>query len=240
MKMNDEFRTKEVQEVTELINLAEKVSEQVNSYRVQRSKSTTQLINIAFVFAVVTFICLAIGINVDFYYYRKYLIYFYVLIFIIYSSISVVFYRNYVNATKVKREVIGEAQILRRLLDMIYSLSSGLGELSLVEKALIDMRLSRVKFSLSGLNELDPDGRIEDVNLEILQATYGDTRNRLDATLELNRLIQNNRLEFVGDNYLVGDPSPGNPKNWKITYKVGGLTFTREYPEGAKVVIVGG
>jgi hypothetical protein len=74
-------------------------------------------------------------------------------------------------------------------------------------------------------------------NLKVVSAKYGSPKNSFDMTKELNELISNNRLEFVLNNEIVGDPDPGVVKHLELTYDINGDRQTRTYNEGAKVVI---
>lgn len=73
--------------------------------------------------------------------------------------------------------------------------------------------------------------------LRVINATYGTVNKSFDATKELNQLVTNNRLEFVLNNEIVGDPDPGIVKQLNITYSVGDDVRTETYEEGAKVII---
>jgi ABC-type multidrug transport system fused ATPase/permease subunit len=74
--------------------------------------------------------------------------------------------------------------------------------------------------------------------LKVVEASYGTSNKSLDVTTILNQLINNNRLEFVANNDLVGeDPDFGTVKNLKITYKIDDLEKTENYIEGEKVTI---
>ncbi len=73
--------------------------------------------------------------------------------------------------------------------------------------------------------------------LKVIKATYGTLNKSLDATAILNQLINNNRLEFVVNNDLVGDPDFGTVKQLNIIYKIGDLEKTEIHSEGDKVTI---
>jgi hypothetical protein len=77
----------------------------------------------------------------------------------------------------------------------------------------------------------------EEPRLRIVNALYGTLKKSLDATRELASLVQNNRLEVVANNEIVGDPDIGAPKQLEITYEFGGSKFKRMYNEGDKVII---
>ena len=74
-------------------------------------------------------------------------------------------------------------------------------------------------------------------SLKVISARYGSNKNYFDMTKELNQLIQNNRLEFILNNEIVGDPIQGVLKQLEITYEINGVKQTMTYNEGAKVVI---
>jgi len=76
-------------------------------------------------------------------------------------------------------------------------------------------------------------------SLKIISAIYGTPNNSFDATKELNKLISNNRLEFVLNNEIVGDPDPGIVKKLDISYEVGDSLKSETFEEGSKVVIQG-
>lgn len=74
-------------------------------------------------------------------------------------------------------------------------------------------------------------------SLRIIKAIYGTPKKSVDATKELNLLINNNRLEFIANNEIVGDPDEGTIKNLSITYEINGKEYTKTYKEGDKVII---
>lgn len=76
-------------------------------------------------------------------------------------------------------------------------------------------------------------------NLKVLNAKYGTPKQSYDATQELNQLIKNNRLEFIINNEIVGDPDHGTMKTMTIVYEINGIKQTKTYNEGEKVVIDG-
>jgi len=78
---------------------------------------------------------------------------------------------------------------------------------------------------------------IETTSLKILNALYGTPKNSVDATKALNLLINNNRLEFIANNEIAGDPDVGTVKNLSITYEINGKEYTKIYTEGDKVII---
>jgi hypothetical protein len=73
--------------------------------------------------------------------------------------------------------------------------------------------------------------------LRIIKATYGTSKKSVDATKELNLLINNNRLEFIANNEIVGDPDDGTIKSLSITYEISGKQYTKTFKEGDKVII---
>lgn len=87
------------------------------------------------------------------------------------------------------------------------------------------------------LENVQPKKYEKEKNLKVINAIYGSERNTFDMTKELNQLVSNNRLEFVLNNEIVGDPHPGVVKQLNITYEINGERQTRTYNEGAKVVI---
>jgi hypothetical protein len=73
--------------------------------------------------------------------------------------------------------------------------------------------------------------------LEITKAEYGTNKIRLDVTKELRKKIVDNKLETTASNAIKGDPDYGVVKTLTIEYKFNGITITKEFKEGAKVVI---
>jgi hypothetical protein len=73
--------------------------------------------------------------------------------------------------------------------------------------------------------------------LQVISATYGTPEKSTDATSVLNQLINNNTLEFVVNNELVGDPDFGKVKQLNILYKIGDIERSETYIEGVKVII---
>lgn len=93
-----------------------------------------------------------------------------------------------------------------------------------------DEIIERLEYSKDNVNKLDN-------NLRIIKAIYGTSKNSFDATEELNKLINNNRLEFIANNEIVGDPDKGTVKQLTITYSIDNLTHTKIFKEGDKVTI---
>jgi hypothetical protein len=77
----------------------------------------------------------------------------------------------------------------------------------------------------------------EVTSLKVIKALYGTPKNSIDATKVLNLLINNNRLEFIANNEIAGDPDVGTVKNLSITYEINGKEYTKIYNEGDKVII---
>ena len=77
----------------------------------------------------------------------------------------------------------------------------------------------------------------EITSLKVIKALYGTPKNSVDATKLLNLLINNNRLEFIANNELAGDPDVGTIKNLAITYEINGKVYNKIYKEGDKVII---
>jgi hypothetical protein len=77
----------------------------------------------------------------------------------------------------------------------------------------------------------------EFTSLKVLKALYGTPKNSVDATKALNLLINNNRLEFIANNEIAGDPDVGTVKKLSITYEINGKEYTKIYNEGDKVII---
>ncbi len=73
--------------------------------------------------------------------------------------------------------------------------------------------------------------------ITVLSAIYGTGKHGIDVTSELKRLIKNNKLEFIANNELAGDPDVGTPKKLDIVYEINGKKVEEKYKEGDKVVI---
>ena len=79
----------------------------------------------------------------------------------------------------------------------------------------------------------------QEKTLKVISAIYGTSKRSLEATAELNQLIKNNRLEFIANNEIVGDPDPGTIKQLTITYEISGKSQVKTFKEGEKVIIEG-
>jgi hypothetical protein len=79
--------------------------------------------------------------------------------------------------------------------------------------------------------------KAEGKNLKVISATYATSNKSLDATRELNQLVRNNRLEFIANNEIVGDPDYGTVKKLNITYETNGNIKTKTFNENEKVII---
>jgi len=77
----------------------------------------------------------------------------------------------------------------------------------------------------------------QEKTLVIISATYGTPKKTLDATKELNQLVNSNRLEFIANNEIVGDPDHGTVKQLNITYEINGKRQTKIFNEGDKIII---
>lgn len=75
--------------------------------------------------------------------------------------------------------------------------------------------------------------------LKILSAKYGDLPNGDSAdVLELvSKSLKNNRLEFLADNDVLGDPAPGVFKKLRVEYQIGEVKLAKSVYEGNKLVI---
>ena len=49
--------------------------------------------------------------------------------------------------------------------------------------------------------------------------------------------MNNNRLEFIANNEIVGDPDVGTVKELIISYEINNQKFTKTFKEGDKVII---
>jgi hypothetical protein len=87
---------------------------------------------------------------------------------------------------------------------------------------------------LESINVPKPE---EKSTLKIIKAVYGTPTKSLDATKILNSLVNNNRLEFIANNEIVGDPDVGTTKELSITYEINNKKFTKIFKEGEKVII---
>jgi hypothetical protein len=73
--------------------------------------------------------------------------------------------------------------------------------------------------------------------LEVIKAEYWTENVRLDVTEELRKKIVENKLETIASNDIKYDPDIGTVKRLSITYKFNGITITKEFIEGDKVLI---
>jgi glycerol-3-phosphate cytidylyltransferase-like family protein len=73
--------------------------------------------------------------------------------------------------------------------------------------------------------------------LEIIKAEYWTQKAKLDVTEELRKKIVDNKLETIASNDIKGDPDKKTVKKLTIEYKFDGITITKEFREGQKVVI---
>jgi hypothetical protein len=73
--------------------------------------------------------------------------------------------------------------------------------------------------------------------LEIIKAEYWMLKARLDVTEELRKRIVGSMLEAVASNEIKGDPDYGTVKKLTIEYRFDGITVTKEFTEGEKIVI---
>ena len=77
----------------------------------------------------------------------------------------------------------------------------------------------------------------EESPLEILKAEYWTQKKRLDVTEELRKKITTNKLEVIASNDIKGDPEFGTGKKLTVEYRFDGITVTKEFTEGEKIVI---
>jgi hypothetical protein len=73
--------------------------------------------------------------------------------------------------------------------------------------------------------------------LEILKAEYWTPNARLDVTQELRDRIVDDRLIEYADNTIKSDPDKGRGKKLTIEYRFDGITVTKEFTEGEKMII---
>ncbi|MBU4268904.1 MAG: hypothetical protein KJ808_08690 [Acidobacteria bacterium] len=73
--------------------------------------------------------------------------------------------------------------------------------------------------------------------LKIIKAEYWTQKVRLDVTEELRKLIVNYKLETIASNAIKSDPDINTVKKLTIEYKFDGITITKEFTEGDKVII---
>jgi len=73
--------------------------------------------------------------------------------------------------------------------------------------------------------------------LEIIKAEYWTTNERMDVTEELRKKIIGNKLEVIASNAINGDPDVGRVKKLTIEYRFDGITVTKEFKEGERMVI---
>ena len=141
------MKASETKDILDLIDIAEKASESAKNYNNKISK----------LYAIIYFsFFIIIAIVVSFNFYRGDWDVKYNLLFPFGISIisSLIFYSIYImlQIFKLKKELTVEDNILAKLLDMTYQQIESKDfnkELTIVEKAIIDMRLSRISFSNS-------------------------------------------------------------------------------------------
>lgn len=80
---------------------------------------------------------------------------------------------------------------------------------------------------------------IQKNKLNVIEARYGNPNKYVDATNELRQLVYNNKLDFIVNNEIVGDPDYGVPKHLIIIFKSAGVKQRLVFKEGSKVSIVG-
>jgi len=73
--------------------------------------------------------------------------------------------------------------------------------------------------------------------LEIRNAAYWTSKARIDITEELRKRIVGNKLEAIASNEIKDDPDFGTVKKLTIEYRFDGITVTKEFTEGERIVI---
>ena len=142
---------KEYSELIELIDLSEKVSDKVATYK-QKIRRTCISLFLIIVSSIMLF-CLYIPLT-EYgawgYHYRDFIS----LIVIIASMFLILFLISLLmRIQKIGKELKSESNILHNLLVLTDSVKQSISfNLSNVEKAIIDMRLSRIKFSKSNFS----------------------------------------------------------------------------------------
>ena len=77
----------------------------------------------------------------------------------------------------------------------------------------------------------------EEARLQILKAEYWTSKARMDVTERLRKGIVGSRLDTIASNDINGDPDVGTPKKLTIEYSFDGMTVTKEFSEGERIVI---
>jgi hypothetical protein len=73
--------------------------------------------------------------------------------------------------------------------------------------------------------------------LEILKAAYWTSKASIDVTEELRKRIVGNKLEALASNEIKSDPDFGTLKTLTIEYRFDGITVTKVFTEGDRIVI---
>jgi len=81
------------------------------------------------------------------------------------------------------------------------------------------------------LSELPAAAEAPGEILVIHKAEYGAGDKFVDVTDKLSAAVSNNGVSVTAGNQLAGDPSPGTPKQLRVTYGLGGQQKSVEIPE---------
>jgi hypothetical protein len=74
--------------------------------------------------------------------------------------------------------------------------------------------------------------------LKIIKAAYWTPRASVDVTEELRKRSVGDKLEAIASNEIKGDPDYGTVKKLTIEYKFDGITETKKFTEGGRIVIL--
>jgi len=70
---------------------------------------------------------------------------------------------------------------------------------------------------------------------ELVSADYGTDKTNLDVVAELRERMRGGSLKAIASNNLKGDPEFGQTKHLTVVYRIGGVTMTNQFREGAFV-----
>lgn len=81
------------------------------------------------------------------------------------------------------------------------------------------------------------ESNVPDHRLRITEASYGTRGKRVNVTEKLQKLANDERLDFKMARDILGDPVPYYKKYLVIVYRVNGREYRHSYHEGSKVSI---
>ena len=143
-------RRRSYNELIELIELAEKTSEKAASYQNSWQSNIFTTITSLMIFTISISICIKFYIDIDNGRNLSSMSIPFILSFFSIFGISFFIY-GMLRVIKIEKTVMVEKKVLYKLIIMIHDMKElvySSNEISVVEKALIEMRLSRIKFSI--------------------------------------------------------------------------------------------